>query len=67
MIGTLYRYQHPHDSARFVYVGQGGNRDRQHRSGKSSFGRRFKKQFPDAVLPQPIKEKAALRGISTIP
>jgi hypothetical protein len=57
MIGTLYRYPHPHDPTRFIYVGQGPNRDAQHRSGKSSFGRRFKKLFSDIELPQPIKEQ----------
>jgi hypothetical protein len=57
MIGTLYRYAHPYDSTRFIYVGQGPNRDREHRSGRSSFGRRFKKKFPDAQFSQPIKEQ----------
>jgi hypothetical protein len=57
MIGTLYRYLRPQDSTRFIYVGQGPKRDNQHRSGRSSFGRRFKAVFPDVVLPQPIKEQ----------
>lgn len=57
MIGTLYRYSHPHDPTRFIYVGQGPRRDRQHRSGQGSFGRRFKKLFPDDILPEPIKEQ----------
>jgi hypothetical protein len=57
MIGTLYRYPHPHDSTRFIYVGQGPKRDLRHRSGESSFGRRFKSLYPDVDLPQPIKEE----------
>jgi hypothetical protein len=57
MIGTLYRYPHPLDPARFIYVGQGPNRDRDHRSGKQYFGRRFQKKFPGLELPQPIKEQ----------
>jgi hypothetical protein len=57
MIGTLYRYPHPYDPARFVYVGQGPNRDKNHRSGKLDFGLRFKNRFPDVELPQPIKEQ----------
>lgn len=57
MIGTLYRYPHPQDPTRFVYVGQGPKRDWSHRSGKSSFGRRFKKLFPGVELSQPIREQ----------
>lgn len=57
MIGTLYRYPHPHDPTRFIYVGQGPARDRVHRSGRSSFGRRFKEVFPGEILPQPIREQ----------
>ena len=55
--GTLYRYSHPNDLTRFIYVGQGYNRDRFHRSGKSSFGRRFKEDFPNIELSQPIEEE----------
>jgi hypothetical protein len=57
MIGHLYRYPHPNDPARFLYVGQGRKRDRNHRSGKSSFGRRFKRDFPNVDLSQPIREE----------
>jgi hypothetical protein len=57
MIGTLYRYAHPYDSAQFLYCGQGSDRDRHHRSGHSSFGRRFKEKFPDIELPEPIREQ----------
>lgn len=57
MQGTLYRYPHPFDSSRFIYVGQGPKRDGEHRTGKIGFGRRFKKKFPGAELPQPIKEQ----------
>lgn len=57
MIGHLYRYPHPLDSTRFIYVGQGAKRDQAHRSGKSSFGRRFKEKFLGVELPQPIREE----------
>jgi hypothetical protein len=62
MISTLYRYPHPYDSTKFIYVGQGSKRDAYHRSGKGSFGRRFKKMFPDDVLPEPIKEQIDVSG-----
>jgi len=61
MIGYLYRYSHPFDTSRFIYVGQETNlkksRDRKHREGVSSFGRRFKKLFPGVELPKPIRRK----------
>lgn len=57
MIGHLYRYPHPFDPTKFIYVGQGPKRDSRHRSGKSPFGRRFKKKFPGVVLSQPIREQ----------
>ena len=57
MIGTLYRYPHPCDPTKFLYCGQGPKRDAKHRSGKTPFGRRFKKMFPDVELPQPIREQ----------
>jgi hypothetical protein len=60
MEGMLYRYPHPHDSTRFIYVGQGFTRDTDHRSSKSSFGRRFRNRFPDVKLPQPIKERVTV-------
>ena len=56
MIGHLYRYPHPNDPSRFIYVGQGRSRHSSHKNGYSSFGRRFKTRFPDAVLSSPIKE-----------
>lgn len=62
MIGTLYRYPHPQDPTRFIYVGQVGDvknlqrRERKHRSGNTSFGRRFKKMFFDLDLPRPVYE-----------
>jgi hypothetical protein len=62
MIGHLYRYPHPHDPTRFIYVGQGAKRDLVHRRGESSFGRRFKKKFPGIVLPQPIREQINVLG-----
>jgi hypothetical protein len=72
MIGTLYRYPHPYDSTRFIYVGQGAKRDKNHRSGKIEFGRRFKEKFPGVELPQPILEQievldqAELNDLETI-
>jgi hypothetical protein len=57
MIGTLYRYPHPYDPSRFIYVGQGPKRDEAHRSGRSTFGRGFKKLFPGVELPQPVREQ----------
>lgn len=61
MIGTLYRYPHPYDSSKFLYVGQGPKRDKQHRLGKEGFGKRFKKSFPGVELPQPIREQVEVR------
>ena len=52
---ALYRYPHPLTSDKWLYVGQGAKRDVDHRSGRSSFGRRFRKLFPDASLPQPVR------------
>jgi hypothetical protein len=57
MLGTLYRYPHPYKSDAFIYVGQGPKRDKSHRSALSSFGKRFRKEFPGIALPQPIREK----------
>ena len=51
--GVLYRYSHPHKAGKYLYVGQGSKRDHEHRIGRSSFGRRFYKQFPGVELPQP--------------
>lgn len=51
----LYRYPHPTIPDRWIYVGQGANRDKRHRSGQSSFGRRFIKAFPDTPLPTPTR------------
>jgi hypothetical protein len=62
MIGHLYRYPHPHDPTRFIYVGQGAKRDPQHRLGKEGFGCRFKKQFPGVELPQPIRESVEVEN-----
>lgn len=56
MIGHLYRYPHPIEKGKFLYVGQGTFRDKAHRSGATSFGRRFKKCFPNSELPQPVRE-----------
>jgi hypothetical protein len=56
MFGHLYRYPHPLDATRFIYCGQGHDRDKKHRFGSSSFGRRFKRDFPNIELPQPVRE-----------
>jgi hypothetical protein len=61
MIGHLYRYPHPFDSDKFIYVGQGSKRDQTHRKGKTSFGRRFKNLFLNVELPQPIREQVEVR------
>lgn len=61
MIGHLYRYSHPHDPSRFIYVGQGSKRDSRHRLGRTSFGKRFKRSFPNEELPQPVKEIVEVR------
>ena len=55
MIVHLYRYPHPTLPDVWLYVGQGPNRDQKHRSGMSSFGRRFKKRFPNVELPHPVR------------
>ena len=55
MLVTLYRYPHPSIPDKWLYVGQGTKRDFTHRSGRSSFGRRFRKLFPDTLLPEPIR------------
>lgn len=52
---SLYRYPHPSVLGQWIYVGQTNNiirRDGLHRYGKSSFGRRFIKLFPDTLLPK---------------
>ena len=53
---TIYRYPHPTDVGRWLYTGQtidSITRDRHHRFGHTSFGRRFKSTFPNVELPQP--------------
>ena len=55
MTVTLYRYPHPLIPDKWLYVGQRTDRDSRHRSGKTSFGRRFRELFPDTPLPKPIK------------
>jgi hypothetical protein len=44
----FYRYRHPLEQGKFVYVGQSKNpahRDVLHRSGEEGFGRRYKRKF----------------------
>lgn len=60
MFGHLYRYPHPYDANKFIYCGQGSERDGEHRSGRSSFGRRFRRRFPGVELPQPIREQVEI-------
>jgi hypothetical protein len=62
MIGHLYRYPHPFDSTRFIYVGQGAKRDSEHRSGRTSFGRKFKIKYPNVSLPQPIRKDVEIEN-----
>jgi hypothetical protein len=64
MISYLYRYAHPYKPTKFIYVGQTKHlfkRDSKHRSGKCSFGRRFKNRFPGVELPQPIVQKVEVK------
>ena len=59
----LYVYPHPHDPGKFLYVGQErteGKRDKLHRAGKTSFGRRFLRGFPGVELPQPIRREVLM-------
>jgi hypothetical protein len=57
MLATLYRYSHPLEPNKFLYVGQGAQRDTRHRSGSTAFGRKFRRDFPAIELSQPIKEE----------
>jgi hypothetical protein len=52
----LYRYPHPVIPEKWIYIGQTrrlGQRDGEHRIGKEGFGKRFKKVFPQCILPTP--------------
>jgi hypothetical protein len=54
---TIYKYAHPEIANVWIYTGQAkdlNRRDKEHRYGKSNFGRRFKEAFPDAELPRPV-------------
>jgi hypothetical protein len=51
----LYRYPHPVVPDRFIYVGQGSKRDKEHRAARTPFGRRYKKTFPETDLTYPIR------------
>jgi hypothetical protein len=56
MLTTFYRYPHPFIPEKWLYVGQTKYpelRDKQHRREKTAFGRKFRKLFPDTVLPFP--------------
>jgi hypothetical protein len=55
MIGYLYRYPHPLIKGEWLYVGQGRDRDKRHRAGTTSFGRRFRKAFPGIELSKPVR------------
>ena len=62
MKSALYRYPHPEDPTRFIYVGQVWDtnrlqiRNEEHQSGLRGFGFRFKKKYPNVNLPSPICE-----------
>jgi hypothetical protein len=62
MIVHLYRYPHPFIRDKWLYVGQGTKRDKDHRSGRSSFGFRFRKLFPNIPLPSPVKWQEAVEN-----
>lgn len=65
----LYRYPHPYTIDRFIYVGQErtlGSRDRKHRFGTTSFGRKFKIKFPGMSLPEPVHEKIEVQDILSL-
>ena len=66
MTGHLYRYLNPLDSTKTLYVGQGRRRDSQHRTRNSSFGKRFKRCFPNCELPQPIRWTVEVSGQSKL-
>lgn len=56
----IYRYPHPTILGRFIYVGQEskeGQRDKEHRAGRTPFGKRFKRRFPNTLLPHPVRRK----------
>ena len=61
----IYRYPHPIESGKYLYVGQDsrGKRDREHRSGKTSFGRRFAKLFPGIILPIPETRMVCVENV----
>jgi hypothetical protein len=63
MKAILYRYPHPRDSTRFIYVGQqrGRDRDARHRRGYEGFGKRFKEKFPGIELPHPVREEIEIK------
>ena len=65
----LYVYPHPHEPGKFLYVGQErtkGKRDKRHRRGTESFGRRFRMQFPGVELPQPIRREVIVPDFLTL-
>lgn len=53
----IYRYPHPVEIERWVYVGQTvdiKSRDQKHRYGRTAFGRSFRTTFPEMTLPMPV-------------
>ena len=65
MIAYLYRYPHPDNPNKFLYVGQEtvlGRRHSDHLRGLRGFGLRFKKQFPTQTLPEPIREQVEVEN-----
>ena len=58
----IYVYPHPHEPGKYLYVGQEnkeGKRDKDHRAGRTSFSRRFKRDFPGVDLPRPIRRQVS--------
>lgn len=54
---TIYKYPHPKIADVWIYTGQTNDlirRDKEHRYGKSNFGRRFKRVFPGTSLPKSV-------------
>lgn len=53
MIYWFYRYPHPTQPLRWLYVGQGPKRHLAHSRGKSAFGFLYQQHFPDLDLSAP--------------
>lgn len=65
----IYRYAHPHDPTRFIYVGQEqkeGERDKSHRKERTYFSQRFKRAFPNTSLPMPVRRQVNVPTLSAL-